>query len=78
MRETLPALETRVVPGTYRHYKGRLYEVIGMGHHSETLEVLVFYRSLAEGTLWARPASMWSEMVEWEGQQCRRFTRVEE
>ena len=52
-------------PGRYRHFKGMEYEVIGIASHSETLEPMVVYRALyAEGGLWVRPASMWSEIVE--------------
>ncbi|MCA9340878.1 MAG: DUF1653 domain-containing protein, partial [Candidatus Saccharibacteria bacterium] len=29
--------------GTYRHYKGNLYEVLGTARHSETEEMLVVY-----------------------------------
>lgn len=27
-----------IKPGTYRHYKGQFYNVIGIAKHSETLE----------------------------------------
>ncbi|MEI6533307.1 MAG: DUF1653 domain-containing protein, partial [Candidatus Roizmanbacteria bacterium] len=30
--------------GMYQHYKGDLYEVIGVARHSETLEELVVYK----------------------------------
>ena len=30
--------------GRYKHFKGQVYEVIGIGQHTETLESLVFYR----------------------------------
>ncbi len=46
-------------PGKYRHFKGNLYEVIGVANHSETLEPMVVYRALyGDGGLWVRPASM--------------------
>ena len=61
--------------GIYRHYKGGRYEVIGVARHSETLEEMVVYRALyGEGGLWVRPASMWNEWVEKDGQKVLRFT----
>ena len=54
-----------IKPGKYRHFKGNLYEVIGVAHHSETMELMVVYRALyGEGGLWVRPAAMWNEIVE--------------
>jgi hypothetical protein len=51
--------------GIYRHYKGNLYQVLGMANHSETLEPMVVYRALyGKKELWVRPASMWNETVE--------------
>ena len=32
--------------GKYENYKGKLYEVIGVAGHSETLEKMVVYRAL--------------------------------
>ena len=66
-------------PGIYRHFKGNLYELIGIAKHSETLEPMVVYRALyGEGGLWVRPASMWSEIVDKEGYWGPRFSPVEE
>ena len=46
----------------YLHNKtGDAYEKIGEGLHTETMEPLVFYRRIADGTLWARPSSMFYE-----------------
>ena len=68
-----------VRPGKYRHYKGNFYEVIGLATHSETLEPMVVYRALYGACgLWVRPASMWSELVEVNGQTVERFAFVEE
>ena len=66
-----------IVPGRYRHFKGKYYEVIGVAKHSETEEEMVVYRQLyGEHGLWVRPASMWEETVERDGKTYRRFTYV--
>lgn len=65
--------------GKYRHFKGNEYEVIGTAHHSETMEKLVVYRALyGERGLWVRPASMWNETVERDGNAFTRFTYIGE
>lgn len=64
-------------PGRWRHFKGNEYQVIGVAQHSETLEPLVVYRALyGDGGLWVRPAAMWLETVERDGQTVPRFTYV--
>lgn len=65
--------------GIYKHYKGNYYELIGVGKHSETLEEVVIYKALyGEHGLWARPASMWNEMVEVDGKFVPRFQFIED
>lgn len=67
-----------IKPGRYRHFKGGMYEVIGIANHSETLEPMVVYRALyGEKGLWVRPASMWNEIVSKDGYTGPRFTFVE-
>ena len=66
-----------IEPGTYRHFKGAEYEVIGVARHSETEEEHVVYRALyGEGGLWVRPLSMWTEQVDRAGYRGPRFQRV--
>ena len=66
-----------IVPGRYRHFKGNEYEVLDLARHSETGEAMVIYRPLyGEGGLWVRPASMWNETVERDGQSYCRFTKM--
>lgn len=68
-----------IKPGKYRHFKGNLYEVIGVANHSETMEPMVVYRALyGEHGLWVRPASMWEEVVDRDGYHGPRFQFVEE
>ena len=68
-----------IKPGRYRHFKGNVYEVLGVGKHSETLEEYVIYRALyGEGGLWVRPAAMWNETVERDGKTYKRFTYIGE
>lgn len=65
--------------GKYRHFKGNEYEVVGIAKHSETLEEMVVYRALyGDGGMWVRPAEMWEETVERDGQIFKRFTYIEE
>lgn len=67
-----------IEPGTYRHFKGALYTVLGTARHSETEEELVVYRPLSgEQGLWVRPAAMWEEHVAREDYSGPRFTRVD-
>ena len=64
--------------GIYRHYKGNLYEVIDMARHSETEEWLVVYRALyGDYGLWVRPASLFTEMVVYDGQSVSRFQLIQ-
>ncbi len=69
-----------IKPGIYKHFKGGIYEVMGVGRHSETLEEMVIYKSDSETfgkeSLWARPASMWFEHVEKDGYSGPRFTFI--
>ena len=55
------------------------YEVLFLATHSETGEKLVVYRALyGEGAVWVRPAAMWKENVERDGQIYQRFTYIGE
>ena len=68
-------------PGKYKHYKGNMYQVLGIARHSETLEELVVYKALyqSEGkNLWVRPLQMFTETIEINGQQIPRFQFIEE
>lgn len=66
-----------VIPGCYRHYKGRDYEVIGVATHSETREQVVVYRALyGEFGLWVRPLAMFCETVNVDGRAVPRFERI--
>lgn len=46
------------------HFKGSLYVVDYVASHSETGEPLVIYHEkLGSGKRWARPLSMWGDLV---------------
>lgn len=68
-----------IKPGVYRHYKGPLYDVIGVARHSETEELLVVYRpQYGERGLWVRPLSMFCEQLEIDGRTIARFEFMED
>jgi hypothetical protein len=68
--------------GKYRHFKGGLYEVIGIAKHSETLEEMVVYRALydhpeyGKNSLWVRPKAMFLEKVIVDEKETARFEFV--
>ncbi len=69
----------KIKPGRYLHYKGKPYQVIEMATHSETLEPMVVYRPLyGDQSLWVRPAGMFSESVEVNGELIARFEYIGE
>lgn len=67
-------MTTSLKPGRYRHYKGKLYEVIDVARHSESEELLVVYRCLyGDHSLWVRPLEMFLDTVDVNGEQVARF-----
>jgi hypothetical protein len=63
--------------GLYRHYKGGEYLVMGVVRHSESLEPMVLYRPLYDGSgLWVRPFAMFFETVDVDGSHRLRFDRI--
>ena len=71
--------DMEIKTGKYRHFKGKEYEVIGVGKHSETEEEYVIYRALyGERGLWIRPANMFLEIVEKDGVKQERFKYIGE
>lgn len=49
----------------YKHYKGGRYEIMTLAQHTEREdEVLVIYKSLLFGTVFARPLTMWFDDIE--------------
>ena len=72
-------MKTTIKPGVYKHFKGFLCRVIGVGKHSETLEDLVFYEHENDlAKLWARPVEMFLEEVEVDGKKVPRFQFIKE
>jgi len=72
-------MKSEIKKGLYQHYKGKLYEIIGVGRDSETLEKVVVYRGLYEdkkfgkNPIWVRPGKMFLEEVEIDGKKAPRF-----
>jgi hypothetical protein len=62
----------------WQHYKGGTYEVISCAQHTERDEILVVYRSVAFGTVYARPLSIWYDQIEVPGskKKVQRFTQI--
>jgi hypothetical protein len=79
-------------PGKYKHYKGDVYEVLGIAMYESTLKPVVVYKPIGkvsadflsqyDARFWARPLDDFNDQVEIgefdEGtyQQVPRFARV--
>ena len=55
-----------VIGGTYKHFKGNLYNVIDIALHCETLEEYVVYKSIENGKTWIRPKNEFLSQVDHE------------
>ena len=65
--------------GIYQHYKGNLYQVIGVARHEETHEPLAVYQKLYDDyALWVRPLDVFLETVTVNGTTVPRFAFVKE
>jgi len=68
--------------GVYRHYKDKLYAVMGTVKHSETEETLVLYAPMGqqagEAQLWVRPLAMFTESVDTAKGRVPRFAFVDD
>ncbi len=68
--------------GVYRHYKDKLYAVMGTVKHSETEETLVLYAPMGqeagEAQLWVRPLDMFTETVVTANGEVPRFAFVDD
>jgi hypothetical protein len=60
--------------GKYKHFKGTVYEVIGVAKHSESLEEYVIYQK--DECFWIRPLDMFTEIITREGKTIPRFTYI--
>lgn len=73
-------MQNELKQGSYRHYSGKEYELVGVGKHSETHETMVVYRALYESerfgnnALWVRPLELFTDTVEIDGKEMSRFT----
>ena len=71
-----------IFKGLYRHYKGKLYMVDSIGKHTETLEDMVSYHAMythpefGPYAHWVRPAKIFLEEAEVNGQKVPRFTKL--
>lgn len=72
-----------LTPGQkYRHYKGKMYEIIALGRDSDTTEEVVVYRALYDSpeygnnSVWVRARKEFVRDVVVDGVQRRRFEEV--
>ena len=71
----LSSLALSLKTGVYQHYKGGIYNVLGVGRYSEDeTQELVIYQSVTTGDLWVRPLKIFCEIVKIQDYHGPRFT----
>lgn len=58
-------INTPIRKGIYKHFKGKLYRVLGEGLNTETMEMFVIYEPLYENEckMFVRPKAMFLEVL---------------
>jgi len=69
-----------VAAGIYQHFKGKRYEVVGVGLDAETTKPVVIYVPLYESDVpfWVRSYEVFLEFVDVDGVKVRRFEKIDE
>ena len=73
--------------GKYQHYKGDMYEVIGLAHHTETKTPMVLYKALYDipeltkiygnPVIFTRPYEMFIETITINKKEIPRFKYID-
>jgi hypothetical protein len=67
-----------VIGGVYRHFKQHNVKVLAEAYDSETLETMVVYIHLDEGSIWVRPKDMFLGQISLNGKTINRFEEIPE
>lgn len=63
----------------YKHYKGKIYQLLYIAKHSETLEEHVVYQAMyGNKDIWIRPKQMFFETIIKDGKAIKRFSQISE
>lgn len=61
----------------YKHYKGKIYQLLYIAKHSETLEEHVVYQAMyGNKDIWIRPKQMFFETIIKDGKAIKRFSQI--
>lgn len=74
-------MEAIVRLGKYKHFKGFICNVIGIGRHSETMEKMVVYthpNDNGEEEMWVRPVTIFLSKKRVDGELIDRFVYIGE
>jgi hypothetical protein len=64
-------------PGVYQHFKGGKYSALCLAKDERTLEDVVVYVQLSDGSVWTRSLERWCEYVQWpNGKTNPRFLKI--
>lgn len=70
-------MATLKINGIYRHYKGRLYQVLNVGKDAETLEDVVIYKD-KNNNIWVRSYKIFTENIMVNDLEIPRFQLLSE